>query len=252
LLLAATNPACISYDPAFAYEVAHIVRDGLRRMFGEQAENVWYYLTLYNEPYPQPAEPDGVDVGALLQGLYRYAAGTLDVPDTLRAQLLASGVAVPWALRAQQRLADEWGVSVDVWSAPSWTELRREALDCEAWNRTRPEEPPRTPFVTRALARAPGPVIAVSDWMRAVPDQIQPWVPGRWTSLGTDGFGCSDTRYALRRRFGVDAESVVVATLAELAAEGSVPNAKVAEAVRRYRLDDPTYFPTGIAAGGDA
>jgi pyruvate dehydrogenase E1 component len=245
LLLAATNPACVAYDPAFAFEVAHIVRDGLRRMYGDAAEDVWYYLTVYNEPYPQPAEPADLDVAGLLKGLYRYAASPSPV-----AQLVASGVAVPWALRAQQLLADDWGISADVWSAPSWTELRREALACEAWNRAHPSAAPRVPYVTSALASEP--VVAVSDWMRAVPDQIRPWVPGRWTSLGTDGFGCSDTRFALRRHFGVDAESVVVATLGELASTGAVRPELVAEAVRRYRLDEPSYFPTGVSAGGDA
>jgi pyruvate dehydrogenase E1 component len=251
LLLAATNPACVSYDPAFAFEVAHIVRDALRRMYGEDAENVWYYLTVYNEPYVQPTEPADLDVDGLLQGLYRYAASSLGA-EVPRAQVLASGVAVPWALRAQQLLAEDWGIGADVWSAPSWTELRREALACEQWNRAHRGEPARTPYVTRALAGAPGPVIAVSDWMRAVPDQIQPWVPARWTSLGTDGFGCSDTRFALRRHFGVDAESVVAATIDELAATGAVDAALVGECVRRYRLDDPSWFPSGVSAGGDA
>jgi pyruvate dehydrogenase E1 component len=251
LLLAATNPACVAYDPAFAFEAAHIVRDGLRRMYGEAAEDVWYYLTVYNEPYPQPAEPEGLDVPALLRGLYRYATGPV-MQDPPRAQVLASGVAVPWALRAQQMLARDWGVSVDVWSAPSWTELRREALTCDDWNRRNPDRAPRTPYVTTALADAAGPVVAVSDWMRAVPDQIQQWVPGRWTSLGTDGFGCSDTRFALRRHFGVDAESVVAAVLGELAATGDVKPEVVGEAVRRYHLDDPGFYPTGVSAGGDA
>jgi pyruvate dehydrogenase E1 component len=251
LLLAATNPAVVAYDPAFAFEVAHIVKDGLRRMYGAASEDVWYYLTVYNEPYPQPAEPEGLDVAGLLRGLYRYATGP-DLGDAPRTQLLASGVALPWALRAQQLLAEEWGVSADVWSAPSWTELRREALACDAWNRTHPDAAPRTPYVSQALAGSSGPFVAVSDWMRAVPDQIQPWVPGRWTSLGTDGFGCSDTRFALRRRFGVDAESIVAVTLAELAATGQVKPDAPAEAVRRYRLDDPTYVPTGVSAGGDA
>jgi pyruvate dehydrogenase E1 component len=256
LLLAATNPACVAYDPAFAFEVAHIVRDGLQRMYGATADHphgepVWYYLTVYNEPYPQPAEPEGVDVTGLLKGLYRYAGGP-DLPGAPRAQLVASGVAVTWALRAQQLLGDEWGVTADVWSAPSWNELRREALACEEHNRRHPEQAPRTPYVAQALAGATGPVVAVSDWMRAVPDQIQPWVPGRYTSLGTDGFGCSDTRFALRRRFGVDAESIVAATLAELAAAGEVHPDVALQAVRRYRLDDPTYVPTGVSAGGEA
>ena len=252
VLLAATNPAVVTYDPAFAFEVAHIVKDGLRRMYGEDSENVWYYLTVYNEPYPQPAEPEGLVVEGMLKGLYRYAAGADLGPDAPRVQLLSSGVGMLWALRAQQMLAEEWGVSADVWSAPAWTELRREALACEAWNRTHPDEAPRVPHVTPALADAEGPFVAVSDWMRAVPDQIQPYVPGRWTSLGTDGFGCSDTRFALRRHFGVDAESVVAVALGELAAMGHVKPEVVAEAISRYRLDDPTYFPTGVSAGGDA
>jgi len=247
LLLAATNPACVAYDPAFGFEVAHIVRDGLRRMYGDAAEEVWYYLTVYNEPYPQPPEPEGLDVEGLLRGLYRYAHA-----EGSRAQVLASGVAVTWALRAQQLLAEDWGVAVDVWSAPSWTELRRDALACEQWNRTHPGEPPRTPYVTTALQQATGPFVAVSDWMRAVPDQIQSWVPGRWTSLGTDGFGCSDTRFALRRHFGVDAESIAVAVLAELAATGGVHPSVPVEAARRYRLDDPGHYPQGVSAGGDS
>jgi pyruvate dehydrogenase E1 component len=257
LLLAATNPAVVSYDPAYAFEVAHIVRDGLRRMYGASekhphGENVWYYLTVYNEPYQQPAEPENLDVDGLLKGLYRYAAGPDLGPDAPRTQLLASGVGLTWAMRAQQLLAEEWGVSAAVWSAPSWTELRREALECDEWNRRHPDEAQRVPHVTSALAEAEGPFVAVSDWMRAVPDQIQPWVPGRWTSLGTDGFGCSDNRFALRRHFGVDAESVVAVTLGELAATGHVKPEVVGEAVRRYRLDDPAYFPTGVSAGGDA
>ncbi len=252
LLLAATNPACVSYDPAFSFEIAHIVRDGLRRMYGEQSENVWYYLTVYNEPYPQPAEPEGLDVESLLRGLYRFATGPDLGADAPRAQLLASGVAVTWALRAQAILAEEWGVSADVWSAPSWTELRREALACEDWNRRHPDQAPRAPYISEALAEADGPFVAVSDWMRAVPDQVQPWVPGRWTSLGTDGFGCSDTRFALRRHFGVDSECIVAAVLAELAATEQVKPETVVEAVRRYRLDDPAYYPTGVSAGGDA
>ncbi|WP_048876979.1 transketolase-like TK C-terminal-containing protein, partial [Saccharomonospora saliphila] len=167
-------------------------------------------------------------------------------------RLLASGVALPWALRAQRLLADEWDVAADVYSAPSWTELRREALDCESWNRAHPDRTPRVPYVTSVLAAGAGPVVAVSDWMRAVPDQIRPWVPGRYTSLGTDGFGCSDTRFALRRHFAVDAESITAATLAELAADGVLGSETVVEARRRYRLDDPDYHPTGMSAGGDA
>lgn len=175
-LLAATNPTCISYDPAFPFEIAHIGREGLRRMYGGQPENVWYHLTVDHEPYPQPTEPAEVDVACLLQGSYRYAAGPLKSPSVARAQLLASGVAVPWALRAQRLLADEWGVSVDVWSAPSWTELRREAFECEAWNRTHLREAQRVPFVTRTLGLATRCARCLTKPGRGLRDAGPPWV----------------------------------------------------------------------------
>ncbi|WP_171167361.1 pyruvate dehydrogenase (acetyl-transferring), homodimeric type [Streptomyces sp. I05A-00742] len=232
-LIASTNPAAISYDPAFAYEVAVIVRDGLRRMFGPAAEDVFYYLTVYNEPKVQPPMPPGVEEG-ILKGLYRYREATGLPADAPRLQLLSSGTAVHWALEAQRLLADDWGVAADVWSAPSWTELRRDALDCDA-ARLRGEE--RVPYVTRALHGAPGPVLAVSDWMRAVPDQIAPWVEQDWTSLGTDGFGLSDTREAARRHFGVDPRSIAVAALGALARRGDVKPETVREAAARYGRD---------------
>jgi pyruvate dehydrogenase E1 component len=229
-LIASTNPAAISYDPAFAFEVGVIVREGLRRMYGPDAEDVFYYLTVYNEPKVQPAMPAGVEEG-VLKGLYRYQAAVDAAPGAPRLQLLASGTAIHWALDAQRLLAEDWGVAADVWSAPSWTELRRDALECDA-ARLRGEE--RTPYVTRALEGAPGPVVAVSDWMRAVPDQIAPWVEQDWTSVGTDGFGLSDTRDAARRHFGVDPQSLVVQALAALARRGDIETAKVKEAAERY------------------
>lgn len=185
-LLAASNPACVHYDPAWAFEISAIVRDGLRRMYGSttehpHGENVFYYLTLYNDPYRQPAEPEGDHAELqrhILRGLYRYqsASSTQDpnVSDPPRAQVLASGVAMPWALEAQRLLADTWGVAADVWSATSWNELRRDAVDCDERNLWRPEEPPRSPHVTTVLSGCCGPVVAVSDFMRAVPDQIAP------------------------------------------------------------------------------
>lgn len=238
LLLAATNPAVISYDPAWAFEVAHIVKDGLRRMYGEDPENVFYYLTVYNEPYQQPPEPENLDIGALLKGLYlfREAPGR----GGLRAQILTSGVTMPEALRAQETLAEEWDVHADVWSATSWTELRREAESVDHENLLQRRADPRVPHVTRALEPTEGPVVAVSDWMRAVPDLIAPWVPGGMTTLGADGFGFSDTRPAARRVFLVDAESTVVATLAALARRGEVDEDRVDEARSRYRIDDAT------------
>ncbi|WP_371792474.1 pyruvate dehydrogenase (acetyl-transferring), homodimeric type [Streptomyces sp. NBC_01471] len=230
-LIASTNPASLNYDPAFAFEIAVIVKDGLRRMYGPDAENVFYYLTVYNEPMRQPAMPEGVEDG-IRRGLYRFKEGAA-ASGTPRIQLLASGTAIHWVLEAQELLAADWGVTADVWSATSWGELRRDALECDE-AMLRGEQ--RTPYVTRALAGAPGPVLAVSDWMRQVPDQISQWVEQDWTSLGTDGFGLSDTREAARRHFGVDAQSVVVAALASLAKRGEVPVSAVKDARERYGL----------------
>jgi len=237
-LLASTNPACVAYDPGWAYELAVIVKDGLRRMYGEDSENVFYYVTVYNEPMPQPPAPDVPDLEqGIVRGLYRYAEGTGAPKKAPRAQVLASGMGLRLAMQAQELLANDWGVAAAVWSATSWNELRRDALACEEWNLLNPSEP-RTPYVTTALRDAPGPVVAVSDWMRAVPDQISRWVPGDWESLGTDGFGRSDTRSALRRHFHIDAESIVVAVLASLARRGEVKSSAVEQAIAKYALGD--------------
>ncbi|MFG2100723.1 pyruvate dehydrogenase (acetyl-transferring), homodimeric type [Micromonospora echinaurantiaca] len=250
-LLAATNPAVVAYDPAFAFEIAHIVENGLHRMYGEAQENVFYYLTVYNEPILQPAEPSDVDVEGLLKGIYRYSPAPQVDGDAPKANLLASGTGMQWALRAQQLLAQDWGVAADVWSVTSWTELRRDAVECEEHNLLNPGAEQRVPYVQRKLADADGPKIAVSDWMRAVPDLIARWVPGDYTSLGTDGFGMSDTRHALRRHFHVDAESVVVATLRQLALRGVVPATVPAEAAKKYAIEDVTAAPVG-ETGGDS
>ena len=241
VLLAATNPGIVHYDPAYGFEIAHIVRDGLARMYGEpdphRDPNVSYYLTVYNEPYQQPAEPEGLDVDGLLRGLYRYAQAP-GGPGP-RAQILASGVAMPWALKAQEMLAQEWGVQADVWSATSWTELRRDGVETDDHNHAHPDADPRTAYVTQALSDAAGPVLAVSDWMKAVPDLIRKWVPNDFTVLGTDGFGLSDTRPAVRRHFGVDAENITVGILAALARRGEVGHDTVVRAAAQYRIDDP-------------
>jgi pyruvate dehydrogenase E1 component len=257
-LLASANPACVAYDPAFAYEVAHIVRAGLARMYGVGAfdsagasdRDVFYYLTIYNEPMIQPREPENLDVDALLRGMYRYSPA-LDGTGRPRAQLLASGVAMPWALDAQRMLGEEWGVDADVWSVTSWNELRRDAVECEEHALMHPGADAPVPFVASALADAPGPVIAVTDYMRAVPDQISRWVPGDYMSLGTDGFGFADTRGAARRYFHVDAQSVVVATLGRLAAAGEVKPEAPREAFEKYQLDSVTAAGTGTI-GGDS
>ncbi|MEV7559030.1 pyruvate dehydrogenase (acetyl-transferring), homodimeric type, partial [Streptomyces sp. NPDC089795] len=243
-LLASTNPGCVAYDPAYGYEIAHIVKDGLRRMYGPEAEDVFYYLTVYNEPIQHPAEPADVDVDGILHGIHRVSQGT---EGTIGAQLMASGVAVPWALEAQRILAADWGVRADVWSATSWNELRREAVEVEEHNLLHPEEEQRVPYVTRKLSGAEGPFVAVSDWMRAVPDQISRWVPGAYTSLGADGFGFADTRGAARRFFHIDAQSVVLATLTELARAGKVDRSVLKQAVDRYQLLDVAAADPGAA-----
>ena len=245
-LLAATNPAVVSYDPAFAYEVGHIFKDGLRRMYGENSENIYYYMTVYNEPYMQPAEPDNLDLEGLLKGIYLYAGASKQRKKN--AQILASGVGVNWALKAQKLLAEDWGVAASVWSVTSWNELRRDGLEVDRHNMLNPKDK-KSAYVYDKLKGTHGPVIAVSDFMRAVQDQISPWVPNAFHSLGTDGFGLSDTRGALRRHFKVDAESIVVATLAELAKAGEVKESVVQEAIDKYRIFDVRSADAGNTEG---
>jgi pyruvate dehydrogenase E1 component len=311
VLLASVSPACVSYDAAWSYELSYILQEGLRRMYGSpeghpDGEDIFYYLTVYNEPYQQPAEPAGFPGGSaalkqgILRGLYRYAPAAVGPPQASpgspgpdspaensssdptdreglavvttgaegpgddagregsagdgiagqttdrgngdghpRAQILASGVAMRWALDAQRLLREDWGVAADVWSATSWTELRRDALACEEWNMLHPDVEPRVPYVTQTLEGSPGPVIAVSDWIRAVPDQIARWVPAPFNSLGTDGYGFSDTRAAARRFFHVDAESITLAVLSQLARLGEVKPESLAQAIDKYRLGIP-------------
>ncbi len=245
-LIAATNPAAIHYDPAFAYEISHIVQNGLSRMYGStdehpHGEDVFFYITVYNEPTVQLPEPDGVDVDGILRGLHLARPAETGFGDPRpQIQLLASGVAVPWAIKAQRLLAEEWQVRADVWSVTSWNELARDAVRVDDYNMLHPTQEPRTPYVTAKLADTRGPVLAVSDYMRAVPDQISHWVKADWHALGTDGFGFADTRAAARRYFKVDAESIVVGALEALAQRGEVDASKAAEAIRRYRIDDPT------------
>jgi pyruvate dehydrogenase E1 component len=233
LLLASTVPVCQAYDPAFAYEVAAIIRDGLRRMYTE-GEDIFYYLTIYNENYVQPAKPEGVDEG-ILRGLYRFAPA----PDegTNNATILFSGPAQAAAREAQQELAGRYGVAAELWSATNYKSLREDALAVERWNRLHPMATPRVPFVTDALSAASGPVVAVTDYMKIVPDQVARWVPRRFVPLGTDGFGRSDTREALRRFFEVDTGNVVVGTLSALAADGAIEARVVEDAIKQYDID---------------
>ena len=249
-LLALTNPAVVAYDPAYGYEIGHIIRAGLERMYGGGHEdpNVMYYLTVYNEPITQPAEPENVDVEGILKGIYLLKEARIDGP---RAQLLASGVAVPWALEAQEILATEWGVSADVWSVTSWNELAREGQGCDRASLDDPSVAAPVPYLRRVLESATGPVIATSDYQRAVLEQVRPYVPGEFHTLGADGFGFSDTRAAARRFFKIDAHSLVVKTLQSLADRGEIPVGTPVEAHRKYDLNNPNAGRSGNT-GGDA
>ncbi|WP_431710658.1 pyruvate dehydrogenase (acetyl-transferring), homodimeric type [Glutamicibacter uratoxydans] len=249
-LLALTNPAVVTYDPAYGYEIGHIMRAGIERMYGGQHPdpNVMYYLTVYNEPISQPAEPENVNVDGILKGIYLLKEASIDGP---RAQLLASGVAVPWALEAQQILATEWGVSADVWSVTSWNELAREGQTCDRAGLDDPAAQPPVPYLTQQLESVTGPVIATSDYQRAVLEQVRPYVPGEFHTLGADGFGFSDTRAAARRYFKIDAHSLVVKTLQTLAKRGEIPAETPVTAHQKYDLNNPNAGSSGNA-GGDA
>ncbi len=245
-LLASTNPAVVSYDPAFAFELGHIVKDGLRRMYGENSENIYYYVTVYNEPYVHPAEPENLDVEGLLKGIYLYSPAAKSRKKS--AQILASGVGVNWALKAQQLLADDWGVNASIWSVTSWNELRRDGLETDRHNLLNPNDKKRA-YISQKLAGHKGPVIAVSDYMRSVQDQVAPWVDAPFYSLGTDGFGLSDTRGALRRHFKVDAESIAVAVLQQLSNQGDIKKSIVTKAMEKYLIHDVSAADAGNTEG---
>jgi pyruvate dehydrogenase E1 component len=245
-LLASTNPAVVAYDPAFAFELGHIVKDGLRRMYGENSENIYYYVTVYNEPYVHPTEPENLDVEGLLKGIYLYSPAAKSRKKS--AQILASGVGVNWALKAQQLLADDWGVKASVWSVTSWNELRRDGLETDRHNLLNPKDKKRA-YISKKLDGHKGPVIAVSDYMRSVQDQVAPWVDAPFYSLGTDGFGLSDTRGALRRHFKVDAESITVAVLQQLSNQGDIKASIVTKAMEKYRIHDVSAADAGNTEG---
>jgi pyruvate dehydrogenase E1 component len=237
-------PNCRAYDPAFGYEVAVIIQDGLRRMVGEQ-EDVFYYLTLMNENYVHPPIPEGAQEG-ILRGMYRLREGGSPRSRKPRVQLLGSGTLLNEALAAAELLEEDFGVLADVWSVTSFTELRRDGLEVERWNMLHPLDKPRQAFVSHCLDERRGPVVASSDYMRAFADQIRQWVPGRYRVLGTDGYGRSDTRRALRRFFEVDRHYVTVAALKELADAGQLPAERVAEAIAKYELDADAPMPTRV------
>jgi len=218
----------------------------LRRMYGENSENIYYYLTVYNEPYVHPAEPENLDVDGLLKGIYLFSPAK--AARKKNAQILASGVGVNWAVKAQQLLADDWGVNASVWSVTSWNELRRDGLETDRHNLLNPTDR-RSAYITKKLAHTKGPVIAVSDFMRAVQDQVAPWVDRPFYSLGTDGFGLSDTRGALRRHFKVDAESIAVAVLQQLCNQGEIKQSIVTQAMDKYRIHDVSAADAGNTEG---
>ncbi|HEX9775989.1 MAG TPA: pyruvate dehydrogenase (acetyl-transferring), homodimeric type [Actinomycetota bacterium] len=238
-VLASTVPSLRAYDPAFAYEVAAIVADGIRRMTGDDPEDVFYYLTLYNENYAMPPMPDGA-LDGIVRGLYRFAGA----PDGGReASIVFSGTAWRAASEAQQILAERYDVAADLWSATSYKALREDALSAERWSRLHPDEAPRVPYVAEALGERTGPVVAVTDQMKAVPDMVGRWMPGPYVSLGTDGYGRSDTRARLRRHFEVDAGHIVASVLWALTRSGDAKPDEVARAIEDFELDPDAIDP---------
>jgi pyruvate dehydrogenase E1 component len=236
LLWASCVPNCISYDPTFAYELAVIVQDGLRRMVAEQ-EDVFYYIAVMNENYPQPAMPEGPTVAAdILKGMYAFRKADADSAAP-RVQLMGAGTILNEVIAASELLRSEWGVVADIWAVPGLTELARDGRAAERDQLLHPEVPRRVPHVTRLLQNAQGPVIVATDYVRALAEQIRPYVPQRYVVLGTDGFGRSDTRATLRHHFEVDRYWVTIAALKALADEGVIPAGRVSEAIRKYGID---------------
>jgi pyruvate dehydrogenase E1 component len=226
-------PNCRAYDPAFAYEVAVVIQEGLRRMVGEQ-EDVFFYITLMNENYHHPPMPDGAQEG-ILRGMYRLRSS-----DEAKVQLLGSGAILGEVLAAADLLRDDWGVEADVWSVTSFTELRRDGIEVERWNMLHPLEEPRVPYVAQCLSADRGPVVASTDYVRAFADQIRQWVPGPYRALGTDGFGRSDFRGALRDFFEIDRRYVALAALRD------IEPARAQEAIERYEIDPEAPMPTTV------
>jgi pyruvate dehydrogenase E1 component len=231
-VLSSTVPTCLSYDPAYVYELATILQDGIRRMYQEN-EQVFYYITMYNEDYAMPAMPEGSKEG-ILRGIYKFEAAP---KGKATAQLFGSGPILNEVVKAQKILAEKYGVQADVWSVTSYTELRRDALAIERWNRLHPAEPAKKPYIVTALNGAKGPIVAASDYMKSIPDSLAPWLLDRLVTLGTDGFGRSDNREYLRRHFEVNAESIVAATLSKLARDGKFDAAKAQNAFAELGID---------------
>jgi len=231
-LVATTVPNCVAYDPTYAYELAVIIHDGLRRMYVEQ-ERVFYYITCMNENYAQPPMPEGARQG-ILKGMYLLRSGG---KGRVRATLLGSGTILRECLAAAELLERDFDVPADVYSVTSFSELAREAVDCERWNLLHPEEPPRVPYARQCLEQCAGPVVAATDYVRAVSEQIRQWVPGRYVTLGTDGYGRSDSRAQLRKHFEVDRHFIATAALKALADEGKIDRATVSKAIAAFGID---------------
>ncbi len=243
LLMASTVPTLAAYDPGFAYEIAVIVREGIRRMY-EMREDLFYYITLYNENYAQMAMPEGAEAG-ILKGIYLCRKSDVSKPKA-RVQLLGSGSILTEAVKAQQILAEKYNVAADLWSVTSYSELRREALSVDRWNRLHPAEAAKTPYIQQVLEGTEGPVVAASDYMKMVQDQIAPWLSGRYVTLGTDGFGRSDNREHLRAHFEVNAASIAAAALSSLARAGKFDPKKAAKALGELGID-PEKIDSAIA-----
>jgi pyruvate dehydrogenase E1 component len=237
-VLSSTVPTCHSYDPSHVYEVAVIVQDGIRRMYQEM-EDRFYYITLYNEDYAMPQMPEGCEEG-ILRGLYKYKSAP---SGKATVQLFGSGPILNEALRAQEVLAEKYGVQADVWSVTSYNELRRDALATERWNRLHPAEPERRPYILIALDDTEGPIVAATDFMKVVPDQLSPWLGRRLVTLGTDGFGRSDNREHLRRHFEVNAESIAAAALSRLARDGKFDVQRAQKAFGELGVDNEKIDP---------
>jgi pyruvate dehydrogenase E1 component len=246
-ILASTVPNIRAYDPAFAYELAAIVRDGIVRMYGEAPEDVYYYISLYNENYPQPVRPDGLTDADILRGIYRFAEAPSVGKDGHPARLIGSGAILQQVIAARDLLAEQYGVAAEVYSAPSFPLLRREALEVERWNRLHPDaREPRVPVVSTILGGDGGPIVVATDWMKALPDMVSRWVPEPYTTLGTDGFGRSDTRENLRSLFEIDPPHIAAATLVSLARCGALTPSKAAKAIRDLGIDPDKLDPFAL------
>jgi pyruvate dehydrogenase E1 component len=243
-ILASTVPNCIAYDPTFAYELAVIIQDGLRRMYQEQ-EDVYYYITVMNENYPHPAMPAGAEKG-ILKGMYLLREGMAKKGQP-KVQLLGSGAILREVMAGAELLEEEFGVAADIWSVTSFNQLRRDGIEAQRWNMLHPEMPPRQSYVETCLGDHSGPVIAATDYVKLFADQVRAFMPGRHFSvLGTDGFGRSDTREQLRKFFEVDRHYVVVAALKALADQEVLPQSKVTAAIKKYGIDPEKPNPATV------